>query len=154
MRALRQIGGRPSYWLETAAAGTRRQAWRPGTDPSSPISCSGRLNHAWLCTSKPTSSQLAAQLVDEIRNCPTMQKRSVSDLDEVIFPASHCASSRKQKRDALASPPSRRRAPVPHQESDRRPRARCSGRPACNSPVVGDRRTVTGAGSLEGPKQT
>ena len=46
---------------------------------------------------------VAAQLVDEIRNCPTMQKRSVSDLDEVIFPASHCASSRKPKRDALAS---------------------------------------------------
>jgi hypothetical protein len=48
---------------------------------------------------------VAAQLFDEIRNCPTMQKRSVSDLDEVIFPASHCASSRKPKRDALASSP-------------------------------------------------
>jgi hypothetical protein len=31
---------------------------------------------------------VAAQLVDEIRNCPTMQKRSVRDLDELIFPAS------------------------------------------------------------------
>jgi len=43
---------------------------------------------------------VAAQLVDEIRNCPTMQKRSVGDLDEVIFPASHCAPSRNPKRDA------------------------------------------------------
>ena len=43
---------------------------------------------------------VAAQLVDEIRNCATMQKRSVGDLDEVVFPASHCTPSRKPKRDA------------------------------------------------------
>ena len=43
---------------------------------------------------------VAAQLVDEIRNCATMQKRSVGDLDEVVFPASHCTPSRKPKRHA------------------------------------------------------
>ena len=43
---------------------------------------------------------VAAQLVDEIWNSATMQKRSVGNLDEVVFPASHCTPSRKPKRDA------------------------------------------------------